>query len=399
MAAVHLSHAVAQWAVAHGGLDASELVQKNGDLFPAGAVSTLPLFLTPAAARSLQNGAVMARLLATLFRANGAECPVGADALAPGTEAAVVLRNWKECLLPVLHATFAIELSADKLALLVGGDSEVLTLLVETLCKRATGVQPAEEPAGEQLLAKLAKRFDADVMDNIYLAGSLVTGLYAAVLASMLGLFVPQSCPPTAALPQWHVCSVSENLVPQSQLNGAVLGANFVTLFLVLAGQAFFGYREWWCIESFDFDPALPNDNLRQEVHLYPAFAAKLRRINRDAWHLALAITLAVALNFILSCVHVLRDFSEGKASATAIVSYTLLLAPRVLGWLLNAHKAHFEDQPVSFFIKISAQPNTIDADWKYKPSVYKPRYGGSARGGAAAPATAEETLELLTTQ
>jgi hypothetical protein len=37
----------------------------------------------------------------------------------------VVLRNWKEILLPVMRATFAIELSADKLALLVGGDSEV----------------------------------------------------------------------------------------------------------------------------------------------------------------------------------------------------------------------------------------------------------------------------------
>jgi hypothetical protein len=68
---------------------------------------------------------VLARLLNTLFRKHGAECPIGPDALAPGTEAVVVLRNWKEILLPVMRATFAIELSADKLALLVGGDSEV----------------------------------------------------------------------------------------------------------------------------------------------------------------------------------------------------------------------------------------------------------------------------------
>jgi hypothetical protein len=428
MAAVHLSPPVAQWVVDHGGLDAAEMVQKNSELFPvaadggggggSAAVSALPLFLTPAAARALQNGAVMARLLAHLFRANGAECPARADALAPGNEAAVVLRNWKEVLLPVLRTTFAIELSADKLALLVGGDSEVLTLLVETLCKRATGVAAADDAAAAArhradantpaaLLQKVTKRFDADVMDTIYLFGSLVTGLYAAVLASLLGIFVPQQCPPNDAYPDWHVCGVAENLKPQSALNGAVLVCNFATLLLVLGGQAFFGYREWWCIESFDFDPALPNDNLAQEVHLYPAFAAKLRAINRGALRLAAGITALLALNFLLSAVHVLRgDFSAGKASATALVSYTLLLAPRVLGWLINAYKAAAEAQPVSFFIKIAAQPNTIDADWKYKPAVYKPRYGmaaaagGSGRGGGhlapAAAAGAEERIELL---
>jgi hypothetical protein len=313
----------------------------------------------------------------------------------------------------VLRTTFAIELSADKLALLVGGDSEVLTLLVETLCKRATGVQvAADDAAGADantpaaLLQKVTKRFDADVMDTIYLVGSLVTGLYAAVMASLLGIFVPQSCPPNNVYTEWHVCGAAENLQPQSALNGAVLVSNFATLILVLGGQLFFGYREWWCIESFDFDPALPNDNLAQEVHLYPAFAAKLRAINRDALRLAILITAAMALNFLLSCVHVLRDFSEGKSSATALVSYTLLLTPRVLGWLVNAYKAASEAQPVSFFIKIAAQPNTIDADWKYKPAVYKPRYGMAAAGGSgghgahlapAAAGGAEEHIELLT--
>ena len=243
--AVHLSGPLAAWVVQHGGLDKSQLVQKNSELFPTLAVAEQPHFLTPAAARELQNGAVMARLLVNLFRSHGADCPISVDALAPGTEAAVVLRNWKECLLPVLRRTFAMEISADKLALLVGGDSEVLTLLVDTLCNRATGVQGAAEEA-EPLLKKLTSRFDADVVDSIYLFGSLVTGLYSAVLASLLGIFVPQTCPPTAAMPQSHVCSTAENLLPQSQLNGAVLAFNFITLLCVLAAQFFFGYREYW---------------------------------------------------------------------------------------------------------------------------------------------------------
>ena len=217
-------------------------------------------------------------------------------------------------------------------------------------------------------------------------------------MASMLGIFVPQACPPSALQPEWHVCSVSENLKPQSQLNGAVLAFNYMTLALVLIGQGFFGYREWWIIESFDFDPVLPNDNLSEEVHLYPTFESKMKSINRQAFRFSLIITFFVALNFLLSCVHVLRDYSEGKSSATAIVSYSMLLLPRVLGWLINAHKAVTDDLPLSFFIKISALPNTIDADWKYRPEVYAPGYQHASAAQRGAGDESEE-IELLTKQ
>ena len=105
---------------------------------------------------------------------------------------------------------------------------------------------------------------------------------------------------------------------------------------------------------------------------MYPSFETKMKNINLQAFRFSLLITFFVTLNFLLSCVHVLRDYSEGKSSATAIVSYSMLLLPRVLGWLINAHKAHTEGQPLSFFIKISALPNTIDADWRYRPEVYR---------------------------
>ena len=133
-------------------------------------------------------------------------------------------------------------------------------------------------------------------------------------------------------------------------------------------------------------------------MHLYPSFEQKLKRINLQAFRFSLLITLFVGLNFLMSCVHVLRDYSEGKSSATAIVSYSMLLVPRVLGWLINAYKAHTEETPLSFFIKISALPNTIDADWRYRPEVYKPRYAAAVAHGAA-PAGDEESIELLTSR
>ena len=106
-------------------------------------------------------------------------------------------------------------------------------------------------------------------------------------------------------------------------------------------------------------------------------------------------------LNLTLSSVHILRDYSVGKSSLTGLISNTLLLLPRIFGWLRNAWQAYSTNAPVSFFSKKPSLPNTIDADWRYVPSVFKPLYGAAARaaGGGDAPAeatTAEEEVELL---
>ncbi len=166
---------------------------------------------------------------------------------------------------------------------------------------------------------------------------------------------------------------------------------NFITLIAVLGATVYYGAREYFAIQAFDFEPTLPNDNLREEIRLYPSFESKLQRVNRNSYIMAIGVTCLCNMNFIMSGVHVLRDFSEGKASLTGLLSNTLLLAPRVLGWLYNSHVAHHSCQPISFFSKVAALPNTIDADWKYVPEVYKPQYGNQERERERAPAAREE--------
>ena len=136
MSEVHFNEAVAHWVVEHQGAPSSELARKNAALFPDQAVNS-SLFLSHESARELQNGVLMARLLHNLFEANGAACPVEPGTLAPGDAPAAILAKWKR-LLPVLSRTFAVTLSADKLALLVGGDGAVLQHLVETLYQCVT---------------------------------------------------------------------------------------------------------------------------------------------------------------------------------------------------------------------------------------------------------------------
>jgi hypothetical protein len=73
-----------------------------------------------------------------------------------------------------------------------------------------------------------------------------------------------------------------------------VLAANFVTLFIFVTVQCFFGAREFWCIDAFDLDEALPGDNLTEELELYPTFKKKLADMNIAAYILSAALIITV---------------------------------------------------------------------------------------------------------
>jgi hypothetical protein len=112
--------------------------------------------------------------------------------------------------------------------------------------------------------------------------------------ASLLSVFVPQLCPATAEEPLPHVCTTYENFHNLTPYNKAVLAINFVTLGFFVIVQCFFGAREYWCIDAFDLDEALPGDNLSEELELYPTFKKKLADMNLAAYILSAALILLV---------------------------------------------------------------------------------------------------------
>jgi hypothetical protein len=59
-------------------------------------------------------------LLQSLFSAHGQLCSISAEALAPGHDPRVCLKNWG-LLLPQLRKSFAIDVTADEKTLLIGG--------------------------------------------------------------------------------------------------------------------------------------------------------------------------------------------------------------------------------------------------------------------------------------
>jgi hypothetical protein len=291
----------------------------------------------------------------------------------------VVLANWKP-LLAELQKSFAIDLSSDEKALLVGGVPAVLVDVIELLRTRCDsdglasgGPTKVLSRPPEGRLKKLRQGVTQDRIATIILFATQSAGLYAFVMASLLSVFVPQTCPATSQISQPHACSTHENFHDLSTYNKVTLAFNFFTLGMLVITQLFFISREYFCIQAFDFDTTLPSDNLQSEILLYPSFAELLRKLNLASLLLSGGLIFVVATNFVMSCILILRHYSSGKTSVTGLVSSCMLIVPRVLNWLLQSHVSYSRGLPISLFTKRPALPNTIDADFRFRADVYRP--------------------------
>ena len=84
--------------------------------------------------------------------------------------------------------------------------------MVELLHSRAgAGAAPAQllpSPSAQKGPKKWARDFDADSMSALLLIIAQAAGVYAAIMASLFAIFVPQLCPPVPGEPAtdpWHI--------------------------------------------------------------------------------------------------------------------------------------------------------------------------------------------------
>lgn len=71
--------------------------------------------------------------------------------------------------------------------------------------------------------------------------------VYSATMATMLAVFVPQTCPPTPAEPYSHLCTIQENFFGISTFNKIVLGVNFFCFASFIVCELVLFRREVWC--------------------------------------------------------------------------------------------------------------------------------------------------------
>ena len=230
------------------------------------------------------------------------------------------------------------------------------------------------------------------MLETVGLVVSQLSAVYAALLASLLCVFVPQSCPPSEQFSGRHECTVRENTHgPLSLFNQAALAINCWTLLVVGNGLSLVAYRENFLIKFFEVEEDLPSNALQDEIRLYPELHARLTRLNNLCYTFLCVVVVSMFVNLIISAVFILAGTSAcnraastlipltrvpdsmGKNSMIGLASSTLLLFPRVTMWLITARRAVGATPSVYFFGKAPRVSNAIDPEWRLNPKFFRP--------------------------
>jgi len=201
-------------------------------------------------------------------------------------------------------------------------------------------------------------------------------------------VFVPQNC-------GGRLCNSHDNTTHLNKLNTAALAINLITLGTVFCSCCCFAYRgaqlcmsriklppdafpdipEYCIIQEFDFDEDLPLDNLAEEIEAYPSVDERLRKNNFLCYALSIVILLLMGLNFGISAAVVLSpEYNLGKGTVTGLVSSTLLLLPRAIGWLTmsRASVVNPTQGAIYLFAKVPKAANRIDSRIRFKEGVWQ---------------------------
>ena len=170
-----------------------------------------------------------------------------------------------------------------------------------------------------------------DCRERMTMALAVGMEMYRAITGSLLSIFVPQTC--AGVQNGTDACSVStlarmEDETTPLRLTTTTL--NWATLAAFLLLYTVETRRENFCVEWFDVDPSMPDDNLVRDENTMPAVLRKtLDKWNRLYRTAVKFTTAAVVSNVAMSAFYVSDRSTAGTVSS--LVSFTLLLVLKLV--------------------------------------------------------------------
>jgi len=203
-------------------------------------------------------------------------------------------------------------------------------------------IQSAEEK--EKAYEKAEKK--EELTEKISTLITLGIQCLQVLMACLLVVFVPQSCPESAppvptgcpAIVCPNPCSVSETLTNLRGIQIVALVLNFITLVVTLVYQYCVWLREDWMIMHFHFDDdKYSEDNLKKTLPLYDVIDYNFKRHNYQTLILAGVCMVLHIINIVLSAFVVFTDRYGGTHTLTTYLTYVLLVVGIFKGALMNA--------------------------------------------------------------
>ena len=185
---------------------------------------------------------------------------------------------------------------------------------------------------------------------------------YKIMCGCFLILFVPQKCGE-------EICSISDNYNNNLVVNKIGLVSN-LGCFMLMLGLYFVEIkREHCCIQDLDIDPDKPNNNLDDEIEVYPKLKHKLIKLNKDYYKLSIFNIISQIGNIGLSS-YVIYLNHFGFISLTPLLSYILLVLTKVYNAYFISNSSLKEERMFSAYLTINRTFNTIDTDYIVKHKI-----------------------------
>ena len=204
-----------------------------------------------------------------------------------------------------------------------------------------------------------------DTQQRINVAVSFVSDGFRVVMASLLSVFVPQSC-------DGQLCTVQENVSHLIDYNSFVLSFNLFTLAVFILLYIIELHRERWMISHLDYDKNLDEVYLVNHKEKYPKIFSTLQSLNKK-YHRAYSTILYIyILNFIFSAVLVYHYYYYEYRSITVLLTNISLCWTKIRQGLKIAKDSKENNLAYSFFNVRNLSFNTIDKRYviKEKPPV-----------------------------
>jgi hypothetical protein len=175
---------------------------------------------------------------------------------------------------------------------------------------------------------------------------ALCIDMFKLCMASMLCVFVPQSCPasekydpadPSASIGNTcdgctcevtsHDCTFEENFRCLITLNKFTLAWNFICLGLLIFHYFLVWRREHFIISNFKETLTLGRLHVRDIISDYPTIQIRLRKFNRWVFNTSVLAILFQTVNIISSGVLLFGYYNDGYKTFTTFFTNLLLIS------------------------------------------------------------------------
>lgn len=174
---------------------------------------------------------------------------------------------------------------------------------------------------------------------------------YTISTATLLSIFVPQSCSDGTINDNRHECTEIDNITHLTVYNTFVIVFNFVTLGLFFGLYVLEIYRENLLIDKLSTDKTLPHDHLKIELVKYPIIKNKLISVHIKYLRYTVVLGVVSFFNSLVSGILVFKYFYLNKNTVIIWLTFSISVFKKIYDSYLIAMSSYLDLIPTSAFM------------------------------------------------